>query len=64
MKNLVSTLKDSFQQINSEMNGVNEELQLSKGIHGETLEYFSDEGVKKIFDVHHYSNGNTILFKK
>jgi len=64
MRNLKLTIKNSFQQINNGMKQVNESLQLTKGINGETLEYFTDKGVRKVFDIHHYSNGNTILFKK
>lgn len=63
MRNLLLE-KNSFQLLNDEMKSVNENLQLLKGIHGKTLEFYSDEGVKKVFDVHHYNKGNTILFKK
>ena len=64
MKNLASTIKDSFQHINKEMNTLNDYLCLSKGTNGKTLEFYNDEGEKKVFDIHHYNNGQSILFKK
>ena len=63
MKNLIAS-KNSFYHIKKEKKGVNENLKLSKRRNGETLEFLNEEGVKKVFKVHHYSNGNTILFKK
>ena len=63
MKNLISTIKDSLHLFNGELNGVKEYFHLSNGTNGETFEFYNDKGIKKIFDVHHYSNGNTILFK-
>lgn len=63
MKNLISTIKGSLHLFNGELNGVKDSFHISNGTNGETLEFYSDKGIKKIFDVHHYSNGHTILFK-
>jgi len=63
MKNLISTIKDSVHLINGELNGVKNYFHLSNGKNGKTLEFYNDKGIKQIFDVHHYSNGHTILFK-
>ena len=64
MKNLMLTITDSFQHFNNEMTGLNDYLRLTTGSQGETLEFYNNKGVKKVFDVHHYSTGNAILFKK
>ena len=63
MKNLISTVKRSVHLFKGELNGVKDYFHLSNGENGETLEFYDEKGIKKIFDVHHYSNGHTILFK-
>ncbi len=35
----------------------------SNGIEGETVQFYNDEGIKKVFQVHNYSDQGTLFFK-
>ncbi len=35
-----------------------------EGLINKKLQFYNSDGVKKVFDVHHYGKGETILFKK
>ncbi len=39
-------------------------LKKEKATNGKIIQFFSAEGVKKVFDVHQYSKTGTIFFKR
>ena len=38
--------------------------QYSLGVDGKTLQFYDHNGVKKVYEIHHYGNGKALYFKK
>ena len=34
------------------------------GVDGKTLQFFSNDGVKKVFEIHRYGKGKALYFKR
>lgn len=45
---------------NKETINLNEEISKNK----KTIQFYNDEGVKKVFDIHRYSERGTLYFKR